>query len=204
MSTEDQAQPEPQSQPDPADQAEADAQAEAAAQLEADLEAAEDQAEVQTKDEPPPDRIERSEELIQRHTLGAVGIGLLPVPGLDMAALVALQLNMLRGLGDLYEQPMVDSLGRSIIASLIGGIAPLTSLSVLKFIPVVGTLLASISAPVFTGASTYALGRVFVLHFESGGTFLSLDPDKVRAHYEAEFARAQQLVREQRFRNIRP
>ena len=206
MSTEDQAQPEPAPAPeDEADaQAEADVQAEAAAQLEAGLEGAEDQAEAQTQGEPAPDRVERSEELIQRHTLGAVGIGLLPVPGLDMAALVALQLNMLRALGDLYEQPLVDSLGRSIIASLIGGIAPLTSLSVLKFIPVIGTLLASISAPVFTGASTYALGRVFVLHFESGGTFLSLDPDKVRAHYEAEFARAQQLVREQRFRNIRP
>ena len=75
---------------------------------------------------------------------------------------------------------------------------------VLKFVPVVGSLLAAVSAPAFTGASTYALGRVFVLHFESGGTFLTLDPDKVRAHYEAEFARGQAMVREQTFRNIRP
>jgi hypothetical protein len=43
----------------------------------------------------------------------------------------------------------------------------------------------------FASASTYAVGRVFIQHFESGGTFLDFDPDKVRAHFEAEFKKAQ-------------
>ena len=154
--------------------------------------------------DPRADRIERAESVIQHHTLGAVGVGFLPIPGLDLAALVALQLNMLRAIGEVYEQPLVESLGRSLIASLVGGIAPLSSVSLIKTIPVIGTVIGSVSAPALTGASTYALGRVFVLHFESGGTFLSLDPDQVRAHYEAEFARGRAAMREQVFRNIKP
>jgi len=30
------------------------------------------------------------------------------------------------------------------------------------------------------------VGKVFVQHFESGGTFLSFDPEKVRSHFEEE------------------
>jgi hypothetical protein len=33
------------------------------------------------------------------------------------------------------------------------------------------------------GASTYALGKVFIQHFESGGTFLDFDPEKVKEHF---------------------
>ena len=55
-----------------------------------------------------------------------------------------------------------------------------------------------------TGASTYAVGRVFIQHFESGGTFLTLDPDKVKAHYRAEFERGEQLMRDDAFRDAKP
>ena len=36
--------------------------------------------------------------------------------------------------------------------------------------------------PVIAGAA-YAVGKVFIQHFASGGTFLTFDPEKVRAHY---------------------
>jgi len=37
--------------------------------------------------------------------------------------------------------------------------------------------------PVVAGAATYTGGRVFIQHFASGGTFLTLDPDKVTNYY---------------------
>ncbi|MCA9683112.1 MAG: DUF697 domain-containing protein [Myxococcales bacterium] len=149
-------------------------------------------------------RADQAEGIIQRHVVAAIAVGVVPVPFIDLAALVGVQLNMLRAIGELYDQPIVEQLGRSLIVSLVGGLVPLSSASLLKAIPVVGQLIGGISAPVLTGASTYATGRVFVVHFESGGTLLSLDPEQLRAHYRREFERAQAIVREQTARDLRP
>ena len=86
----------------------------------------------------------------------------------------------------------------------MGSIAPLASASVVKAIPLLGTLVGGVSWLALAGASTYAVGRVFVQHFESGGTFLTLDPEQVRAHYREEFERGEQLVREDAFRDAKP
>ena len=43
-----------------------------------------------------------------------------------------------------------------------------------------------IALPGLAFASTYAIGKVFVLHFEAGGTLLDFDPLKMRAHFERE------------------
>jgi hypothetical protein len=48
--------------------------------------------------------------------------------------------------------------------------------------------------PTLAGASTYAVGRVFIQHFECGGTILSFDPEKVRAHFEKEFEEGKKVV----------
>lgn len=162
----------------------------------------------ESPDQPPrasaEQRLADCEPLIHKHVAGAVAVGFLPLPLLDMAALVAVQLSLIRSIGERYGCQLSEDLGRSLIASLVGGVATVSSASLIKTIPIVGTLLGSLSAPVLAGASTYALGRVFVLHFESGGTFLSLDPDEVRAHYEAEFVKGQSLMRDQAVRKIRP
>jgi len=43
--------------------------------------------------------------------------------------------------------------------------------------------------PGMAAAATYAMGRVFVMHFESGGTFLDLDPAKAEAHFREVLAK---------------
>jgi len=35
---------------------------------------------------------------------------------------------------------------------------------------------------------------VFVQHFESGGTFLDLDPDKVKSYFSEQFAKGKKVV----------
>ncbi len=149
-------------------------------------------------------KLEQCERIVQNHAIGAAAVGLVPVPLLDLAGLVVVQLDMLRAMSEIYEVPFSDKLGRSLIASLVGGMVPLSSVSLLKAIPVLGPLLVGVGAPVLAGASTYAVGRVFLLHFESGGTFLTLDPEQVREHYAREFERGEALIREQTLRNIKP
>ena len=50
--------------------------------------------------------------------------------------------------------------------------------------------------PVFAGASTYAIGKVFIQHFESGGTFLDFEPAKVRAYFSQQFDKGRDLASE--------
>jgi uncharacterized protein (DUF697 family) len=64
----------------------------------------------------------------------------------------------------------------------------------LKAVPLVGALVGAPSMMVFCGASAWALGKVFVQHFESGGTFLSFDPGKVKEHFQEQFEEGQKLA----------
>jgi uncharacterized protein (DUF697 family) len=64
--------------------------------------------------------------------------------------------------------------------------------SVVKFVPVVGSLAGMITEPAIAAAATYALGKVFIQHFESGGTLLDFNIRTQRHQYEQHFAAAQQ------------
>lgn len=135
------------------------------------------------------------EALVRKHAFGAAGVGLLPLPLLDLVLISGVQLNLLRVLAQRYELPFTDELGRAALSALIGGSATLAACSLAKTIPVYGWAIGSFGAPVFAGASTYAVGRLFVQHFESGGTFLTFDPEAVREHYRRLYAQGVTIIR---------
>jgi hypothetical protein len=60
--------------------------------------------------------------------------------------------------------------------------------------PGVGTAAGVMSMSILGGAATYAIGKVFVQHFESGGTFLDFDPEAVREHFAAEFTKGKDVA----------
>jgi uncharacterized protein (DUF697 family) len=124
----------------------------------------------------------------------SAGAGLLPLPFVDFAAITGLQVKLLADLSKLYGIPFTKSLAKTLIGSLIGSALPVTvgaaAGSSLKAVPVIGTAIGVIVQPALASASTYALGRVFIQHFESGGTFLDFDPVKTRAYFEEQFNEA--------------
>lgn len=61
-----------------------------------------------------------------------------------------------------------------------------------KLTPGMGSLLGSSIIVASGGALTYALGQVFVKHFESNGTLLNLDGKAMRKFFKQEFASHQQ------------
>jgi uncharacterized protein (DUF697 family) len=127
------------------------------------------------------------EKIVRNHIIGAMAIGLIPIPLADMAALTGIQLNMLRKLGNAYDVPFSKDTGKNIIASLVGGSIPAFSsgalASFVKTVPIVGQTIGVLTMPALAGATTYAIGKVFIQHFASGGTFLNFDPDQVRDYY---------------------
>jgi uncharacterized protein (DUF697 family) len=127
-------------------------------------------------------KVKDAERLIRYHAIGAAAALVIPVPFLDVPLLLGVQVNLVRSLAKLYEQPFSENIGKSLISALVGASVPGAAWSLTKLIPIFGT----ISTAAVGAASTYAVGKVFVQHFESGGTFLTFDPKKVEAHYAEE------------------
>jgi len=130
-------------------------------------------------------------DIIKSHMLWAMGAGLVPVPWVDMAAILGVQVSMLSALSKNYKMAFSDSQAKNIIGSLVSGVLPGQLASgflggVVKMIPIVGI----VTVPAFAGATTYALGKVFEQHYASGGTFLDFDPEAVRAKFKEIFEAA--------------
>jgi uncharacterized protein (DUF697 family) len=134
-------------------------------------------------------------QIVNRHSLYAGGIGLIPLPVVDIVGTMAVQVHMLSELSKHYAIPFAESRVKGIITALVGGVVP-TGLAaglvgpVLGAIPIVGGVLRTFALPATQGAVTLAIGKVFIQHFESGGTFLTFDPEAVRDHFKQEFSRA--------------
>lgn len=135
------------------------------------------------------DRIAPADAIIKKYTLWAIGFGIIPIPILDIAAVTGVQLTMLAALADHYHQEFSHSWGKAAMGALVGGIGATglaygTFGALVKAIPGVGTLFGMVAMPVMAGATTYAVGKVFEMHFASGGTMLTFDVEKMRAYYE--------------------
>lgn len=140
---------------------------------------------------------EAAEQAIGRYSKWAMAGGLIPLPALDIVAVTGVQLKMIQCLADIYKSNGCDvsfskEVAKNIIGALIGGILPGSMArgmagSLVKAIPLVGQCFGLVTVSAFSGASTYAVGKVFNQHFASGGTMLDLDPKKMRKFFEDEF-----------------
>ena len=137
--------------------------------------------------------------IVKRYMLGSLAVGIVPVPLLDMALLTGIQIKMLHSLAAFYDVPFSSRAGRSVIASLVGGGIPVSLTSVLP----IGQIIRTAGMSVFAGASTYAIGRVFMQDFESGGKFLTLRPEKIKSFYDDQFDQGKQEVRKS-FAGVQP
>jgi len=144
------------------------------------------------------DRLVWTANTIKNHAFGAMGVGLIPLPAVDFVALTALQVNLMRKLSKFYGVPFSEEVGKKIVGALIGSYAPLAlvmpAISLFKAIPLVGQSVGVLAMPVLAGATTYALGKVFVQHFESGGTFLNFNPSAVREYYRQQLEEGKSIV----------
>ncbi len=129
------------------------------------------------------------------HASAAAGVGAIPAPAIDLAAIAAVQLKLLSKLSSIYSVPFSKEWGRSTITALAtsfgtGIFATPLAASLIKVIPFVGQAAGSIALPTVAFASTYALGRVAAAHFASGGHLFDLNLEKARQAYTQYFKNA--------------
>jgi len=138
--------------------------------------------------------------VITRHIAIAAGAGLIPIPALDLAAVASVQATMLYYICEIYSVPFSKEAARSVILSLVGASLPAAesrSMLVaggLKAIPVIGTIAGFLASPALASISTYAIGKVFVQHLESGGTLLTFNAHKMKRHFEDALERGKKII----------
>jgi uncharacterized protein (DUF697 family) len=141
---------------------------------------------------PVSDKTMQAEKTVKKYVYWSIGAGLIPVPLVDLAALTGIQLKMIADLAKEYGIKFSKDSGKALLSSLLGGSVtakggPIAA-SAVKGVPLVGQAAGALTMPAVAGASTYAVGKVFIAHFESGGTLLDFDPDKMRAYYAQQFS----------------
>jgi uncharacterized protein (DUF697 family) len=133
---------------------------------------------------PDGDRASRATKVVERFSFWSGVAGLLPIPFVDLAAVAAVQIQMLRLISGIYDVPFSENRGKALIAGLFGTVIPVSAgvgmASVVKSIPVAGTAVGALATPALAVAATYAIGKVFIQHFASGGTLLDFEPPNYR------------------------
>jgi len=142
------------------------------------------------------DRKKQSDKVIRNHIAWSMGAGLIPIPIADIFAVSAIQLDMVKQLARTYDVDFRETEGKALITSLVGSsIARLMAGGAAKLIPGLGSVIGGGAMSILSGASTYALGEVFREHFETGGTFLDFDADRVRKVYNEKFEKGKEVAK---------
>jgi uncharacterized protein (DUF697 family) len=140
--------------------------------------------------ETPKQRHETAAKLVDRFSLWSGVGGLIPLPFVDVLAVGGLQLQMLRRLSQVYDVQFSENRGKALIASIAGTMIPVTSgmgaASALKGVPILGMIASAFVMPVLSAGATYAIGKAFVQHFESGGTLLDFNPPDYKEFIKAQ------------------
>lgn len=139
-----------------------------------------------------------AETIIRNHVVWSMGASyIIPLPIADVFAVSALQLDMIRQLSRVYDIDFAETQGKAIVSALTTStMARAGARSLIKVIPVVGSVVGGITTAVVNGASTYALGEVFKTHFATGGTFLDFDTDRLKKLYYEQFEKGKKVAKD--------
>ena len=124
----------------------------------------------------------------------------IPLPYVDLLGLACIQVKMVRDLATVFGVDPNHQTLQGVISALLGTMAAKTISttfigSSLKVIPGGGTIIGSAGVAAFGAASTYAIGKVFVRHFEGGGTISSFSAEAVQNDLKEELSSAKKSTK---------
>ena len=137
-------------------------------------------------------------EMVKKWSTWSAAAGFIPTPIIDTAAISAIQLKMIHSICRVYDVEFKKEVVIGIITSLVGGnvattLAGATQGQVAKLIPGIGTFVSALVQPGTAYASSYALGRVFIDHFDKEGTLFNFDSSKVKNTFKNQYDGAKKL-----------
>lgn len=139
-----------------------------------------------------------SDRLIRRHMLAAFGVGLVPLPIVDVVAVKAIVLNLVRLLARRHGVRFDGERARILVVALLASVTPVAlggvASSSLKALPVIGGVVGGAGVALLAAGSVYAAGRLLDNHFASGGTLLTFDVKLMQDAFRREFETGQKAA----------
>jgi len=133
------------------------------------------------------DKQAEAERIIRSHVMWAMGAGLIPVPIIDIAAVTAIQLDMIKQLAALHGSSFSVTDGKAFLSALTGSTFAAIGSSLFKVIPGVGSVLGGLSMSITSGASTYAVGQVIHGQLLATGSLENIDIKNAKRAYKQAF-----------------
>lgn len=122
---------------------------------------------------------EAANDIIKKHALMAAGVSLIPIVGVDTAAMTAVQYRMLEEMCDLYKVPFESNKGHVVVSSFLSSIVSrMTGYVVHKYLNTFsgfGSLADNMTNAAVSGFFTAASGEIYKLHFEEGNSLETVD-----------------------------
>lgn len=116
--------------------------------------------------------------ITRKYAVYGAGAGLIPILPVEMAATIGVQVKMIAELAKLYGVSFDEARTKVLVIGLIGGFTAFSHgvpgyvASQFRWLGPIGVLLK----PVYATVVTYAIGNVFITHFEMGGTLANFNP----------------------------
>ena len=141
---------------------------------------------------------EEVDKVIRSSVYASMGVGIVPIPFFNIAAVTASSIVMTRNLSKLYGVEFKEGIAKKVIASVVGaGVGVFASgpvESLVGAVPLIGLPLVIATRPALNGMTTYALGRMFVNHFEKGGGFVSVNMDVMKENFSEAFKNSREWL----------
>ena len=125
-----------------------------------------------------PDALARSSKVIQRWCGYTAAYCVIPIPGIELAAVSTSQVLMIREISREYGVDFSWRRANILVAALFGGIT--SSASMLLLTRVLLPFASVLSLAGLNASITYILGQAFSVHFNAGGTLDDFDIKSVR------------------------
>lgn len=146
-------------------------------------------------------------DIISNHVGFSMAAGAIPVPLVDIAAVTAVQLDMLAKLAQFYEVDFDTDRGKALVSAIIsagmGSYLGFTlgriGASLVKGVPFLGTAVGIASQAALSGAATYALGRIFDSHFKGEGDLINFDLDEAINSFASLFKEGEDAIKRKEY-----
>jgi uncharacterized protein (DUF697 family) len=125
-------------------------------------------------------------KIVRRYVLISAGAGLITLPIIDVSALAAVHVALIKELTEHYSHEFSEHVARNILiaigASLLpGSIGSILGRKLLRALPFIDPVTALAAMSGFSACVSYSLGRIFIEHFEKGGTLENFDVEHLHA-----------------------
>ncbi|WP_193173340.1 YcjF family protein [Nisaea nitritireducens] len=149
-------------------------------------------------------KMSRANNTLHNYMVASAGFGLIPIPVVDVAAFIGANVMLVKRLCEIYDVPFKSNIAKSALTGIGGAVGSLglaggLGLSVGKLIPGAGMAAGMLTLPIANTAFTYAVGKIFIAHFEMGGTLLDFNTKdysgKLAELYKTGKEKAKSLVR---------